>query len=422
MSPSQMQATGERIYVDIGHHPELSTAEEISFIGAAHRLLAGHVKMARLYEQSAEVLRERNPGLRLQKVNLIANTTDSSWNSWASHENILAPRSLEPERYIGALAVHRLSRIVWSGAGYIWVSRDGQHFEYCLSEKADQIWDVASTETTRCRPLVNLRDTPYADAERFRRIHGTAGESVVSPFANALRLASESIILRACELGADFSDLMPDNTNKAIRDISHDPSLQAKVRLKDGRLMSGLDLQREVAERSIQAAADADYLTAQEREWGNKWLSVLDDLATDPERCASRVDWVVKRNLVLRELRAKRDSGQSEAAVAWTKAVEYHRLLPDEGMGMKLLRKGFFEDSPSNAVLEGGLPMPETRARLRGEAVRRLGRLLLDEDVYFNATWEIIRSEDHPDSVYRLQDPYNTDPSGLNDFLDRIAA
>jgi proteasome accessory factor A len=219
-----------------------------------------------------------------------------------------------------------------------------------------------------------------------------------------------------------FDDLIPDNSINAIREISHDASLKAKVRLEDGRLMSGLDLQREVAERSLQAAAEADYLTSQEREWGEKWLTLLDDLAADPERCTRRVDWVIKQSLIERELQAKRGSGENEAWVAWAKAVDYHRLLPKEGAGMKLLRKGFFEDSPDSEVLDGGLPLPENRARIRSEAVSYLGRLLLEENAYFDATWNFIKSERHPDRICKLEDPYSTQYPELYEFLDIVSA
>jgi Pup amidohydrolase len=415
---NQFQETGERIYLDQGMHPEFSTAEELSFAGAAERVLVGHVKMAGLYEAgAAKAKRKYEPTLK--HVNLIANTTDGvGGSSWASHENYLARRELKPDDYILPLAVHHLSRIVWSGSGFPYALRSGPGFRFFLSEKAEYIWDIANTSTTTARPLVNLRDVSYADDSEFRRIHIVSGESIFSPFANALRLASGSIVLRACELGVDFSDLMPENPVRAIREISHDPDLAAEVRLENGKKFRGLDLQRAIAERAITAATEADYITEQEVEWGKNWIQVCDDLDKDPDSCADRVDWVVKRKLIDRELEAKRGSAKSDADLAWAKSVDYHRLLPAEGMGMKLVRKGYFRGSPSEEVLEQGLPLPPTRASVRGEGLRRLNEIDRYETY---AGWDYIGIGRKSMKII-LNDPYDTDTERLDSYINSTAA
>jgi len=410
----EYQSTGERIYLDAGWHPELSTAEETSFLGAAHRVLAGHVKMARRYKAGAEAARENNPEFMSKgNIELVANTTDPRANSWGSHENYLAPRALKEPDYIAALVVHHLSRIVWSGTGTITETADG--FRFDLSEKANHLWELSGMQTTRSRPLVNLRDKPYADKRLFRRIHNVAGESLMNPHANALRLATGSIVLRGCELGVSFDDLMPDNPLRAIRQISADPTLQRKVELKDGRHMSGLDLQQAIAERSIKAAVAAQYLTPQEMEWAENWQGLLGDLKGDPDTAKQRVDWIFKQRLVERELAAKKDSDEPPLMVAWSKAIDFHRLLPEEGAGMRLLRKGFFVDSPSQQVLENDLPLPATRARLRGELIG-----------YFDATDRYLGVKDwfYVNSEYasmHLKDPYATSDPRFDSFISKVA-
>ncbi len=416
----QFKETGERIYNDC-EHPEYSTAEDISFLGATYRLLSGHVKMARLWREATVEVSElcENPkgplyGMKIVKPHLIANTCDFLGNSWGSHENLLTPRGLKPPDFINPLAVHHLSRIVWSGAGHVKPARDGV-LRFCLSEKADHIWDVASLDTTQKRPLVNLRDEPLADPSLYRRIHIIAGESVMSPFVNALRLAAGSIVLRACELGVRFDDLMPDNPIRAIRDISEDPSLKATVVLENGERLRGLDIQREIAERAISSAVSHDYLTDQEKEWGEVWIKLCDDLADDPELCAKKLDWMVKRNLIDRELAAKKSSGESDAAVAAHKSMDYHRLLPYEGPGMKLLRKGFFDKSPEEGVLENGLPLSETRAKVRGEAIRVLSQIE-DDDFYYGADWETLVMVGK--EKFQLPDPYSANLDAVAEYLE----
>jgi proteasome accessory factor A len=375
---------GNRHYVDVGAHPEFSTAEDVIFLDAAARLLAGHIKLEKAHEQGADCVNENQEFNKIKNVNLFANTCDARGESWASHENFVAARSLLPQDFIGALAVHRLSRIVWSGAGLVKITQNGKNFSYHLSEKADHIWDLANDQTTRARPLVNLRDEPLAYPGSYRRIHGTAGESVFSPFTNALRLASESIVLRAVELDTDFSDLMPENPVVAIKEISSDPSLKTKVELENGSSVSGLDLQKQIAERAIAAAMAAEYLTDQEIYWGNKWIELIDDLSEDSQNCINRLDWIVKRELIERELAAR--PNELAGNVAWQKAIEYHRLLPNEGAGMKLVRKGFFENSPDPDSLEPGPGLPSTRAKLRAEAIGRLK----NANIYFRCDWEKI--------------------------------
>lgn len=413
-------ASGERIYIDVGMHPEFSTAEETSFLGAAHRLLAGHLKMARMYRHGTEEASERlSTGpvgpITLKGTNLIANTADSTGSSWGSHENTLARRELLSPDYIEALAVHNLSRIVWSGAGHVLPAHDNQRdFQFVLSEKAQHIWEIANDCTVAFRPLVNLRDTPYADAMRFRRIHNVTGESIFSPVGNALRLATGSIILRACELGVTFSDLMPENHVRAIRAISADASLRTTVELADGRRFSGLDLQREIAERSLSSALLNDNLTDQEIAWGQHWLELLEDLGNDPEICADRVDWVIKKKLIDRELEAKKDKNESRYAVAYSKSTDYHRLLPGEGAGMKLVRKGFFKDSPSHETLEQGMPLPMNRALLRGEAIRKLNAAGVD----FFVNWHTLQVGEGAQPI-DMGNPCLSENSRIAAILDR---
>lgn len=382
--------------------------------------------MARLYNHASTTgLEERLAGsnelscFKPLKTSLLANTCNPAGSSWASHENLLARRELAVGDYVDALAAHNLSRIVWAGAGHVQPTGSNGGFRFCLSEKADHIWEVANDLTTRSRPLVNLRDIPYADHERFRRIHGTTGETVFSPVVNALRLASTSIVLRACEVGASFDDLMPFNPIRAIRTISNDPTLKAVVELVDGRTITGLELQRELAERSIRVASEVDNLTTQEEIWAIKWLRLLDDLEEDPQKCAKRVDWVVKSNLIERELSASRPDGVSDYSVAAAKAADYHRVLPGEGAGMRLIRKGFFENSPTADQLDYGLPLADnTRARLRAGAIKRLQEM----GANFGVSWEVIKIHYGSDwgcrRSYLMKDPFSTTHTRLEGILD----
>lgn len=414
--PEEYLETGERIYVDIGPHPEYSTAEEVDFLEAGYRLLSGHVKISQGYREAAQILQDRSPShdpVGAQYFSLTANTADQAGNSWGNHENFLAPRALCPRDYIPVLAAHHVSRIVWSGAGNIRSDRDGNDYHFELSEKAEHIWDVANDSTTRCRPLVNLRDEPLADEQKYRRIHIVCGESVFSPFTNGLRLASGSILLRASELGVNFDDLLPENPVRAIREISYDPTLKRTIRLERGS-MTGIQHQRELAQRAIRAAEQADYITPQEKYWGDRWLQQLDKLEADPSSCVRETDWMVKKHWIEKELGAKRNRGMTDAEAAFALSVKYHALLPGEGLGMKLLRKGWLTDSPSEDVLNNGLPLPETRAKARG---RILGRAR--SELVAPTEWDImsVRGDSGCLTTYFLDDPYETDEGNARQIV-----
>lgn len=413
----QFHDDGSRRYLD-DTHPEFSTPEEISYRRSAHRLLLGHITMANLYRNYSEL---KKNDFKLTATTLFANTIDILGNSWSSHENILAARGLEPEDYINALATHNLSRIVWSGAGHVLGNRHRTDFRFCLSERAETISELAHSGTTMNRPLVNLKDEALADRTRFRRIHGIAGETVFSPTVNALRQATTSIILRACELGVSFDDLLPDNPPAAMRAISHDPTLRVAVDTIGGQRLTGIELQLRLAERAITAAQHAGYLTVQEAWHGEQWVQLCEDLRTDPASCERRVDWIVKQKFIERALSAKQATGtpHSPFEVAFFTSLKYHRLLPTEGYGMQLIRKGFFDDSPSADVLENGLPLAPTRAALRGEGIRRLQAV--------NASlsgnwWRIDVGDDYHKQTVTLGDPHQTHNEELETLLDSVAA
>jgi len=414
---SAFDEQGARVYLD-GTHPEYSSPEEVSYLDSAYRGLLGHVAMASFYrDYSAEVADE----MGITATHLFANTCDITGNSWSSHENILARRGLNPQDYIAALAAHNLSRIVWSGAGHVVPRSADDGFRFCLSERAEHIWDLANYQTTRFRPLVNLKDETLGNEALYRRIHGVSGETVFSPTVNALRQATTSIILRACELGIKFDDLLPEEPVQAIRDISHDPSLKQAVRVESGSEYTGIEMQLKLAERAVDAAVNANYITPQEKFYAEKWAGLCEDLRRDPESCVNRVDWILKKKTVEHALEAKQERGHKYSAfeVARFVSIEYHRLLPKEGLGMQAIRKGFFEDSPSAEVLQEGLPLPPTRAFLRADTIRRLRKA----HVPYMADWWFMRIGDQEEfHRVNMARPHDSESERMERALERVAA
>jgi len=423
---SKYGTDGGRQYID-HEHPEYCTAEDIVVLNAAYRVLYGHGAMADDLSAGARAIEAKeaaagNP-VRIE-VGLYTNTVDTYGNSWGRHMNILAPRALMPEMYIPALVAHHASRIVWSGAGY--VAQRGEGFHYCLSEKAELIKEESNNETTRSRPLVNLRDEPLANKDLYRRIHDVSGESVFSPQVMALQLASEAIILKACGLGVSFDDLKPVDGAAAIKTISNDPTLKAKVQLMNGFEVTGIELQQLIAERAIGAVEHAKLMTEQDATYKVIWLNMLDDLIhgrfTDASGKVHKFDWVVKRRRIDAGLRSKtKKASDYETAVAMSK--EYHRILSKEGPGMRLVRAGAFVDSPSAEILATGPELPPTRAGLRA---RTIGRLIAAKANYV-VDWDHLKlldgTDDDDDELgLLLGDPFATEDHRVERLLGSIAA
>lgn len=411
---------GQRFYWDIGDHPEFATAEEISYLGAAFRLLNGHIQSAERISNIAESLRD-NPSydVPIGIVNLIANTHDGHGETWGSHESLLTKRSVPFSSSIKPLAIHRATRIIWSGAGNV-VHAGLNGFRYELSEKAPYILDVSNALDCRHRPLVHMRDQALADPDRFRRVHNVSGETVYSPLVNALRLGSEAILHSALELGVSFDDLWLEDPVAAIHEISADTTLRRRVKLADGREFTAIDLQREIAERSFEAVRSASYLTLQEEFMAYTWFDFLDGLESDPQSHDSKFDWVAKLKLIDKAVASeKRKPGISDYAVAWKTAIEYHRLLPYPGYGMRLIRAGAFDMSPTEEELDIGLPLPENRAHLRGKNIKKL----TDAKKTFQVDWHYFCLQTgygyHEKKVH-MDDPYSMTNDQLEDMVDEL--
>ncbi|PRC54719.1 Pup--protein ligase, partial [Mycobacterium sp. ITM-2017-0098] len=84
----------------------------------------------------------------------------------------------------------------------------------------EHIWEGVSSATTRSRPIINTRDEPHADAEKYRRLHVIVGDSNLSESTTMLKVGSASLVLEMIEAGVAFRDFSLDNPIRAIREVS----------------------------------------------------------------------------------------------------------------------------------------------------------------------------------------------------------
>src|ERR1700704_6137089 len=230
-SPNVFLANGARLYLDVGSHPEYATPECDSIYDLVVHDKAGERILEGLLTGAEQ--RWREEGIR-GIIYLFKNNTDSAGNSYGCHENYLTSRRDDFAYYAEVLIPFLVSRQIYAGAGKVLQTARGAL--YCISQRAEHIWEGVSSATTRSRPIINTRDEPHADAERFRRLHVIVGDSNMSEYTTFLKVGTTSIILRMLEEDSrPWRDLTLENPIRAIREISHDITCRRRVRLPHGR-------------------------------------------------------------------------------------------------------------------------------------------------------------------------------------------
>ncbi len=181
-------ANGARLYLDVGSHPEYATPE----CDSIHELVVHDKAGERILEQLAGRRASSacaEEGIR-GDIYLFKNNTDSAGNSYGCHENYLTSRRDDFAHYAEVLIPFLVSRQIYAGAGKVLQTARGAMF--CICQRAEHIWEGISSATTRSRPIINTRDEPHADAERYRRLHVIVGDSNMSEYATFLKVGATS--------------------------------------------------------------------------------------------------------------------------------------------------------------------------------------------------------------------------------------
>jgi proteasome accessory factor A len=390
---------GARLYLDVGSHPEYATPECDSVTD-----LIGHDKAGeRILEAllAAAEVRLHEEGIS-GDVYLFKNNTDSAGNSYGCHENYLVARHGEFARIADVLIPFFVTRQIYCGAGKVLHGPRGA--QYCISQRAEHIWEGVSSATTRSRPIINTRDEPHADAERFRRLHVIVGDSNMSEFTMFLKVGVTDLVVRMVEENTLMRDLTLENPIRAIREISHDMSCKRKLRLATGRELSAIDIQREYFDRASKfldrrGADDASAKVLSE------WGSALEALASgEPERLVRKVDWVAK-HLMIERYRSKHGLPLSHPKVALMD-LAFHDVNRQRGLYYLLERKGRMERVVSDRAIQKAMrePPQTTRARLRGEFIRHAKQKRRD----YTVDWVHLKLNDQAQRTVLCKDPFRS--------------
>ena len=295
-----------------------------------------------------------------------------------------------------------VTRQIYCGAGKVLHGPRGAQF--CISQRAEHIWEGVSSATTRSRPIINTRDEPHADAERFRRLHVIVGDSNMSEFTTFLKIGVTDLVVRMVEENTVMRDLTLENPIRAIREVSHDITCKRKIKLATGRELSAIDIQNEYFDRASRfiERRGADELSARIlHEWGN----ALDALAAgEPERLSSKVDWVSKYALVDR-YRSRNNVPLSHPRIALMD-LAYHDVNRERGLYYLLERRGKMERIVPDKQVQRAMrePPQTTRARLRGEFIRQAKQKRRD----YTVDWVHLKLNDQAQRTVLCKDPFRS--------------
>jgi proteasome accessory factor A len=360
-------SNGARLYVDHAH-PEYSSPEVTNPRDAVLWDQAGERVMLQAARRIA-----RTPGLG--PVNLYKNNTDTKGASYGTHENYLMRRDTPFSDIVRHLTPFFVSRQVFAGAGRVGRGQDGTGVGFQLSQRADFFEVEVGLETTLKRPIINTRDEPHASADRFRRLHVIIGDANLCEVATYLKVGTTSLVLTLIEERAFAEDLGVERPVSALHALSHDPTLTTTVTLRDGRQVTGVQLQWLFFEQVSAFVADRYGSDADEYTLDvlNRWESVLTRLERDPALCARELDWVAKLRLL--EGFRQRENLSWDAARLELIDLQYADLRPEKGLYHRLLDRGQIERivTPEEVDAAVGEPPTDTRAYFRGRCLSKYG-------------------------------------------------
>jgi proteasome accessory factor A len=401
---------GARLYVDHAH-PEYSAPECTNPLDAVLWDKAGERVMAEAAAKAASM--PGGPSIQLYK-----NNTDNKGASYGCHENYLMSRGTPFADIVRHLTPFFVSRQVVCGAGRVGRGADGRDEGFQISQRADFFEVEVGLETTLKRPIINTRDEPHADPDKYRRLHVIIGDANMSEVSTYLKLGTTALVLAMIEDRFLAADLSVEAPVAELRAISHDPSCRHLVTLRDGRKMTAVQLQLEYLELARKYTEDkygtdvdeatADVLT--------RWESVLSRLADDPMQCSRELDWVTKLEIV--------EGYRSRDGLAWNHPrlqlvdLQFSDVRADRGLYNRLAARGRVTRLVDEPAIERAMvePPDDTRAYFRGRCLQQY------PEAVAAASWDsVIFDIPGRESLQRVPtlEPLRGTRAHVGDLLDR---
>ena len=401
---------GARFYQDTGCHPEYATPECASPLQLIVYDKAGERVLEDLQIYAEERIREERIAGNLS---IFKNNTDFVGNSYGCHENYLVDRDVDFYYLAEQLIPFLVTRQIYSGAGKVFQTQEGVH--YCISQRAQHIYQKISGTTTNDRSIINTRDEPHADREKYRRLHVIVGDSNMSEYTNFLKVGACAVVLQMIEDNYINKDFTLRNPVKAIKDISYDTSCKRKLRLDNGKEYSPIEIQLEycqMAQRYVEHYPVSDDLM----ETVGMWQYVLDRLQQNPDDLDRKIDWIIKRKLIHNWTKSR--------GVRWDDPrvfmldLQYHDIRLNRGLFYLLERRGAVDRILNDEeVLKAKTEPPHnTRARMRGEFIK----LARQNGIQYDLDWSNIRLGNLLNVRVMCNNPFETDTQKVEELVRTI--
>jgi len=387
---------GARLYQDTGCHPEYATPECDDILDLVAHDKAGERIMEELLLSAERKLREN--GIYCE-IYVFKNNTDSVGNTYGCHENYLVERSVNFHKLAEQLIPFFVTRQIYAGAGKVLKTRMGNH--YYLSQRAQHIYQEISGATTSSRGIINTRDEPHADEEKYRRLHVIVGDSNMSEFATHLKVGTTALVLSMVEDGYIKRDLSLEDPVRAIKEISHDISCRRRVRLKRGKELSAIEIQQGYLEMALSYYQGQDILP-QTKEILDKWQYVLTKLEDDPFSLSRELDWVIKRELITAYCRRRGISFDDPRIFMLD--LQYHDIKRTRGLYYLLVREGLVERMISDEMIETAMTTPPqtTRAKIRSDFIK----FAQEKNKSYDVGWSYLKLNDRYQRTILCKDPF----------------
>jgi proteasome accessory factor A len=397
---------GARFYVDHAH-PEYSTPEVTNVRDLVAHERAGE-RVMEAARRAASALLPKGSYLLIYK-----NNSDRKGNSYGCHENYLIDRRTPFKDVVAHFMPFLVTRQIFCGAGKVGSENRSSPCDYQMSQRSDFFETEVALDTMVKRPIINTRDEPHADREKYRRLHVIVGDSNLSEVSTYLRAGVSSIVLALIEDGALERDLSITDPVKVIKEVSQDTACKREYAMERGGRMTAVQVQQEFLATALRyfSSREVDPIT---KDVLARWEQVLVKLAKDPDQLDREVDWVIKRKLI-RQYMSRKNLGWNDSQVQMLD-LQYHDLRPDRGLYHLLERRGEVDRIVSDEEIVQAVEVPpdDTRAYFRGECIRRY------PDAVFGVNWDSISFNVGEDPIKRIlmNEPLKGTRAHVKDLLD----
>ncbi len=380
---------GARFYVDHAH-PEFSTPECRDPLSAVLYDSAGDQVMI-------DAMAAADASSPDQRSTIIyKDNSDRKGNAYGCHENYLIDRAYPFGKLAQVATIHFITRQLFTGSGKVGSELpNGEQVDYQITQRADHFENEVGLETTLKRPIVNTRDEPHSDADKYRRFHVIVGDANMCQIATFLKVGTSAIVFAMAEDGAFNPDWAIVDPVQALQSVSRDLSLKQPLKLDNGKSATALEVQWDLLELARKWADSADISSVGEKSVEMvlaHWSEVLTLLESDTEKLVGKLDWVTKRYLL--DAYSKRHDCEPGDPRLSALDLQYHDLRPGKSLAQKAGLETLFTDEQ---VRTATAKAPEdTRAYFRGEVVSKFS------DSIVAANWDSVVLDTGSNSLQRI--------------------